>query len=91
MIKHLNIKIFGQVHNVNFRYYTKQKAVELDLAGFVENRYQPELVYVEAEGEENALKEFTDWCRQGPLHADVLELVSKEGEIKNFSDFQIKR
>ena len=91
MIKHLNIKIFGQVHDVNFRYYARQKAVELSLAGWVENKYQPESVYMEAEGEEAGLQKFADWCRQGPPHAQVSGIIIEEGEVKNFSMFQIRR
>ncbi len=75
---------------MSFRYYTRQKALELQLTGLVENRSSPESVHIEVEGEEKMLQEFIDWCRQGPPSAQVSRLTSKEGEVKSFSDFQIK-
>jgi acylphosphatase len=31
-------------------------------------------VYIEAEGEETALKEFLAWCRKGPITAKVTKV-----------------
>ena len=89
MRKHLNIKIYGRVQGVFFRHSTKQKAKESGIKGFVRN--EPDgVVYIEAEGEEENLKQFLDWCRRGPFLAKVkkVEFIFNS-DIKNFSDFVI--
>jgi len=89
MLKHLNIKIFGRVQRVFFRHSAKQKAEELDIKGSVRN--EPDgAVYIEAEGKEENLKQFLDWCHQGPDSAKVEKVEFKFApEIKNFPDFVI--
>lgn len=89
MKKHLNIKIFGKVQDVSFRYYTEEKANELVLAGFVRNE-KDGTVYIEAEGEEEKLKDFLKWCRQGPRFAKVADVEVNEGETKGYTDFSVK-
>ncbi|MCD4761260.1 acylphosphatase [bacterium] len=89
MIKHLNIKIFGKVQGVSFRYNSKIKANQLGVLGFVKN--QPDgTVYAEIEGEEDNLKEFLLWCQQGPSWAKVIDFQTEEGQFKNFTDFKIE-
>ena len=89
MKQHLNIKIFGQVQGVSFRYYSQEKAKGLDLAGFVRN--EPDGgIYLEAEGEEKNLKKFLDWCRRGPAWAKVERVEVKEEGIKNYKNFEIR-
>ena len=89
MQKHFNIKISGRVQGVFFRATTKAKAQNLDLVGFVRNE-PDDSVYIEVEGEEENLKQFLDWCKSGPNHAEVSNLNIKEGELKNFSEFKIE-
>ena len=48
MTKHLNIKIYGRVQMVGFRYSAKEMADQLDIKGFAQN--SPDgAVYIEAE------------------------------------------
>lgn len=91
MRKHLNIRVFGRVHDVNFRYFARKKAEKLGLGGLVRNEYDPSSVYMEAEGEEEALKKFADWCRKGPWPAKVTEMQTEEGEPKGFTEFIIQK
>lgn len=88
MLKHVTIKIIGRVQGVSFRYYTLEKAKELNVNGFIRNEHDGS-VYVEAEGEKDALKHFIDWCGSGPSLAKVLKVRIVEGELKNFSDFTV--
>ncbi len=89
MQKHLNVKIFGQVQGVFFRHSARQKAVELNITGFASNESDG-TVYIEAEGKEENLKEFLDWCRQGPASAHVEKIESEfEPETKKFNEFVI--
>ena len=89
-MKHLTIQVEGRVQGVFFRASTKDKADELNIKGFVRNESDGS-VYIEAEGEENALDEFTAWCQHGPSRAIIKKLDIIEGELRNFSDFKITR
>lgn len=89
MLKHLNIKITGQVQGVSFRYYAQEKAQKLGLTGFVYN--EPDnSVYIEAEGKEENLEKFLQWCKQGPGFAKVEKVNIQDGKLKNFNDFFVK-
>lgn len=89
-MKHLTIWVIGKVQGVFFRASTKEKADELGLKGLVRNEWDGS-VYIEAEGEEELVNQFTAWCREGPPRAKVEEVIIREGELKNFSRFEIQR
>ncbi len=88
--KHLNIFIEGRVQGVWFRASTQRKARELGVKGIVKNLPDGR-VYVEAEGSEEQLHAFIEWCQQGPELARVDKVEITEDGLKNFSDFQILR
>lgn len=90
MEKHFNIKIFGKVQGVFFRYSAKDNADELNIKGFVKNESDGS-VYIEAEGEGENIDTFIDWCKQGPQGAQVQRVDIKEDEIKGFKEFSIKK
>ncbi len=88
MIKHLNIKVIGKVQGVWFRKSTMESAQRLGVKGFVRN--EPDgSVYIEAEGSEQQLLEFTAWCKHGPQLARVDKLEISESGLINFSSFRI--
>ena len=89
MKKHYKIKIIGRVQGVAFRYYTKQKALELGLKGFVSNE-SDNSVYIEVEGEEVEIKKFLDWSKTGPDLARVEKMDFLESEIKYYTEFIIR-
>lgn len=86
MVKHWNIRVFGEVQGVFFRYSAKEKAEELGIRGFARNESDGS-VYIEAEGEEDATRKFLGWCRGGPSSAKVAKIEASEGELKNFNEF----
>ena len=90
MFKHINIKIYGSVQGVSFRYYTQAKAKKLDISGFVRN--EPDgTVYIEAEGEEEKLIDFLAWCRQGPKWAKATKIEHQiSSDMKNYKSFIIQ-
>jgi acylphosphatase len=88
--KHFNITVSGKVQGVFYRQSTMEKARELELKGFVRNEANGD-VYLEAEGSDEKLEELVKWCRQGPSRARVERVNVSEGELKNFTDFIIKR
>jgi acylphosphatase len=83
------IRVTGKVQNVGFRYYTVQKAQEFNISGFIKN--QPDgSVYIEAEGEKDALEGFTEWCRRGPQWARVEGFEVQEQPVMGYNGFNIK-
>lgn len=90
MIKHMNIKICGQVQGVFFRHHAQEKAKNLNLTGLVRN--EPDgTVYVEAEGEKDNLKDFLAWCQQGPKWAEVSKVEHQfSSQIENYNGFKIQ-
>jgi acylphosphatase len=90
MRKHFNITVAGRVQGVFFRASTKTSADHLNVKGFVKN--QPDgSVYIEAEGEEDDLKQFIEWCSQGPKSARVERYEVEEGDLKEYIAFVIER
>lgn len=88
MKQHLNIKVYGLVQGVFFRANAKEQTDKLGITGFAQN--DPDgSVYIEAEGEKDNLDKFIKWCNLGPSMAQVEKVVVTEGELKNFSQFEI--
>ena len=87
-MKHLNITVHGKVQGVFFRASTKAVADQLGIKGMVKNQSDG-TVYMEAEGDEFALESFLEWCDEGPEKAEVEKVEIKEGELKNFRNFEV--
>lgn len=88
--KHFAISITGKVQGVYFRATAADEARKLGLTGFVRNESDGS-VYIEAEGEEEALQKLVDWSKHGPPRAQVEEVQVKEGVLKHFISFDIRR
>lgn len=87
-LKHLNIKIYGQVQGVFFRHSARKKALELGLVGFARN--QPDgSVLIGVQGEESALDAFVKWCEKGSEYSRVERVETHEDKIENFRGFEI--
>ena len=86
---HYNIKVYGLVQGVFFRDSTVNKAKELSIKGFVKN-LPDSSVYIEAEGDENDLKNFIEWCKEGPPSAQVDDVALEEDKISYFESFAIR-
>lgn len=89
-MKSVNISVRGKVQGVYYRQNTKSKATELGVKGFVRNE-PDKSVYLEAEGEEQAVDDLIAWCRKGPWLASVEEVILKVQEVKGFVSFEILR
>ncbi len=91
MQKKLHLIIKGCVQGVWFRHNTKNKAIELDLKGYVKNLPDGNVEAV-AEGPEEKLKLFLEWCSQGPKLSKVEDVEFEWEEFNNeFDDFSIRR
>jgi len=89
-MKHFNITVVGKVQGVFYRQSVFEMAKQLGINGFCRNEANGD-VYIEAEGDEERLKKFVEWCKKGPPRAFVRDVKFFEGEIKNFSSFEIRR
>ena len=89
MIKHLRISVSGKVQNVGFRFHTRKTAQDMGIHGYVSNLPDGS-VLIRAEGEEDNLDRFVEWCRQGPSWAEVTRLEVNEEPPEGLKDFQIR-
>jgi acylphosphatase len=87
-IERLHATVFGRVQGVSFRFYTRDTASELDLTGWVTNRYDGS-VEVVAEGPRAALDRLLVVLHQGPPMARIdqvqHEYFPATGEFKHFT------
>lgn len=90
MKKHVKVNIFGKVQGVWFRASTRDQAHSLGLNGFVRNEDDGS-VYAEFEGPAAAVDAMLQWRLEGPAHARVDRVVVEEGDVADFSGFQIQR
>lgn len=89
-MKSVSITVTGKVQGVFFRASAKDTADRLSVKGFAQNMPDGS-VYIEAEGDEENLKQFIGWCKQGPPRASVSNVNVVEAEPKSFQRFDIKR
>ncbi len=90
MLKRYKLTIRGRVQGVWYRGSAQRKARELGIKGLVKNMPDGS-VYVEAEGEEEALHGFVVWCNQGPELASVESVDVEEAPALGSSDFEVLR
>jgi acylphosphatase len=88
-MKSVSISINGRVQGVSFRYYALQQARLHHLRGYVKNMPDGS-VYMEAEGEDEPLDSFVQWCHNGPPWANVETIEVTEQKLKNFNGFTIR-
>jgi len=87
---HKKIIVTGNVQGVFFRQSALQKAQELDIKGWIRNDAAGTVTAsVEGSGENVAL--FIAWCRQGPQHASVENVIVEDRPPEHFYHFEIKR
>lgn len=78
------------MQKVGYRFNAQAIAHKLNLFGYVRNQHD-ESVLVHAEGEEENVNKFIEWCYTGPRFADVTEVNAEEQEPAGFQTFEIKR
>lgn len=89
-MRHYNITVKGRVQRVSYRVWAQSKAISLGLTGFVKNLHNGD-VYIEAEGEDDKVNQFIDWCYVGSPLSKVTEVISEEQTLKNLETFELKR
>lgn len=88
--KHIGLQflISGRVQGVFYRRFAKQSAEALDITGWTRNLPDGQ-VEVHAFGTEIQLLSYQDKLRQGPLAANVKDIVIQTIEWENHPYFQI--
>ncbi|MCU0436132.1 MAG: acylphosphatase [Bacteroidia bacterium] len=77
-MKRFSLTISGKVQGVFYRKSAAAEAQRIGLTGFVKNLPDGS-VYAQAQGTDEQLEEFVNWCKRGPDRArvekvDVLEI-----------------
>lgn len=89
-IRQLELKIYGRVQGVSYRFFVQDEALKLGLAGYTRN-LDDGSVEVVAQGDEDVLQKLKEVCLAGPKHAEVSGVDEKWGEADNvFQDFAIR-
>ncbi len=89
MRKGFYIQIYGRVQGVGFRYSAMQKARQYGINGYVHNKINGS-VYIEAEGEDEDLMAFLNWCKEGPSLARVEDVQWGELPVSNYKKFSVR-
>lgn len=88
-LQRAHLLIEGVVQGVCFRHYSRREALRLGLTGWVRNRRDGRVEAL-AEGPEDKLREFVEWCRRGPVNARVDDLQVVFGPATGqFSTFDV--
>ena len=89
MIQVAKIKVLGEVQGVFFRESARAEARKLSLNGFAQNEVDGS-IYLEAEGPDETIKKFIDWCRKGPPQAQVRNIeIDLSDEPVYYKSFEI--
>ena len=90
MNKGIFLKIYGRVQLVMYRDSARRQAKKLDLVGWVMNKSDGTVELI-AEGKEESLKQFIDWCYNGPILAKVNKIdINWQEATGQFKKFNIK-
>lgn len=87
-MRHLDITITGKVQGVFFRATSKAVADQLGVKGTARNRTDGS-VFIEAEGDDFSMELFLEFCRKGSDRSVVENVSAIEGELKNYTNFEV--
>ena len=85
---HLLIK--GKVQGVFYRATAKAVADEIGVTGWVKNTDEGD-VEAMVTGNEQQVKKFIEWCKQGPRKAVVTDVTVTQKNDTTFNEFSVKR
>ena len=88
-MKRVHIYISGEVQGVFFRDSLKEKADQLKVNGWAKNTSDGKVEAV-LEGEEQAVQQLVEWCKEGSSAAKVknIKIVDEEVEGK-LNEFEV--
>ncbi|KAF1916365.1 Acylphosphatase-like domain-containing protein [Ampelomyces quisqualis] len=80
--KRISYKVDGEVQGVNFRSYTQRQAKRIGVTGFVTNKSDGS-VQGEAQGSDDAIKQFVQHLNKGPSAASVSSVEQNDISTKS--------
>lgn len=86
----VHLIIQGKVQGVFFRATAKEVADEIGITGWVRNTEEGN-VEIMANGDEERLQRFIEWCKVGPKRAFVTNVRVRDLEDQKFKNFQVMR
>lgn len=86
----IRVLIKGKVQGVYYRASAKEMAEETGVTGWVRNTEEGDVEAL-ASGTAEQLQKFIDWCRIGPTHARVTNVIVNQEEEQVFEKFRITR
>ena len=86
----IHMLIKGKVLGVFYRASAREIAETLKLTGWIKNTEEGEVEIV-ASGTKDQVRQFVDWCRQGPSKAIVTDVVVTPIEDELFTHFRVIR
>ena len=90
-MKTYQLRITGKVQGVWYRASAKDKAIALDLKGKVWNESDG-AVGILVQGHEDIVSEFVEWCKKGPMLAEVNDVEVHEQPVRElYQSFEIVR
>lgn len=91
MRRRVHIIVSGRVQGVNYRASARDKALSLDIDGWVRNLHGGS-VEILAEGDKLGIGAFIAWCGNGPRWASVDEIkVMDQAPLGDLSGFIVRR
>ncbi len=86
----VRLVVKGRVQGVGFRYYTQERALFLELTGWVRNLWDGSVEIV-AEGTRSTLQRFVVVIHRGPASSYVSEVLEEWAEATGeFDDFRVR-
>lgn len=87
-MQRITLLVSGKVQGVGFRFYTRKRALELNLAGYAENLSDGR-VEVVAEGDPEDLEHLVLHLKNGPRGSRVVAVDVQWSEATGLKTFQI--
>ena len=90
-MKTIKIIVSGRVQGVSYRMYTRQKARQLGVKGYVRNLRNGDVEIVAA-GEDEAIDKLIKWSKSGSPSAVVsnVKVETITDKVEEFTDFAIR-
>lgn len=85
----VNLIVVGSLYKSGFRFYAQKKGIDLGLFGTISYHGDYGDVAIHAEGDETAVKQFTDWCAKGLPYCKVQRVDIQVVQPLNFQGFDI--
>ena len=88
-MKAVKIVVFGDLHKKGFRFYAQKKGIDLGVAGEISHNDGTKSIIIHAEGEEESINSFVEWCSKGTPYCKVTQALVEPAEILGYKYFDV--